>query len=248
MPGSPDTYFAGKATRNTPALRAVRLSKSYPPVRSSSGLELFRDLSLEVAGGESVAIVGQSGAGKSSLLHLLAGLDRPTSGEVWLGGTEVTCLSAEAAAALRNRALGFVWQFHYLLPEFSAAENVALPLLARGVARKRALAQAKEWLARVDLQARAEHRSGELSGGEQQRVAIARALVTRPQVLLADEPTGDLDDETAAHLFSLLQRLCREANLAVIVVTHNNDLARRCDRVLRLANGSLAGSQADLMG
>ena len=189
-----------------------------------------------------MAIVGRSGTGKSSLLHLLAGLDRPTSGEVWVGSTEVTRLRADAAAHFRNRALGFVWQFHYLLPEFTALENIALPLFSRRVARKQALGEAAQWLERVELSGRADHRSGELSGGEQQRVAIARALITRPQVLLADEPTGDLDDSTAAHLFALLQRLCREGHLAVVVVTHNLELARQCDRTLRLHNGTLASA------
>ena len=223
------------------ALRAVALTKTYSPTKPGGpGLTLFRDLNLEVAAGESVAIVGRSGAGKSSLLHLLAGLDRPTSGQVWVGGTELTQLSANAAAQLRNRALGFVWQFHYLLPEFTALENIALPLLSRGVPRKGALGEAAEWLQRVELADRAQHLSGELSGGEQQRVAIARALVTRPQVLLADEPTGDLDDTTAAHLFALLQRLCNESNLAAAIVTHNVELARQCDRILALHNGSLS--------
>ena len=221
-------------------VRAVALSKSYKPTTSGgSGLQLFRDLHLEVARGESVAIVGRSGAGKSSLLHLLAGLERPTSGQVWVDTAELTTLGAEASAQLRNRALGFVWQFHYLLPEFSAVENVAMPLLARGLPRKQALAEAVEWLGRVELSNRMQHRSGELSGGEQQRVAIARALVTGPQVLLADEPTGDLDDTTAAHLFALLRRLCREGNLAAILVTHNLELARQCDRTLTLREGCL---------
>ena len=231
------------SSAGTPALRAIGLAKTYGTTTAGgSGLQLFRDVHLEVAIGESVAIVGRSGTGKSSLLHLLAGLDQPSSGQVWVGSTEVTRLHAEAAAQLRNRALGFVWQFHYLLPEFTALENIALPLFSRGVARKRALAEAAQWLERVGLSGRAEHRSGELSGGEQQRVAIARALVTRPGVLLADEPTGDLDDSTAAHLFALLQRLCREGDLAVVVVTHNLELARGCDRVLRLHNGALASA------
>jgi lipoprotein-releasing system ATP-binding protein len=224
----------------TPLLRAVGLTRTYAPtVPHGPVLELFRGLDLQVAEGESVAIIGQSGAGKSSLLHLLAGLDTPTSGQVWLGHTEVTALGTTAAARLRNQAIGYVWQFHYLLPEFSAAENIALPLLARGMPRGQALALARSWLDRVALAPRARHRSGELSGGEQQRVAIARALVTEPRLLLADEPTGDLDDRTAAHLFTLLQQLCRERNLAAVIVTHNQELAHRCDRVLRLAEGQL---------
>ncbi len=228
-------------------LQARQLSRVYgPTARSSSDaapgsgrLQLFQNLNFEIAAGESVAIVGQSGAGKSSLLHLLAGLDRATAGEVWLGTEQIGNLPPEAAARLRNRQFGFVWQFHYLLPEFTTLENIALPLLARGTARKEALAAAARWLDRVELAGRAHHRAGELSGGEQQRVAIARALVTEPRVLLADEPTGDLDDTTAAHLFELLHRLCRESGLAAVIVTHNLDLAHRCDRVLRLHGGRL---------
>ncbi len=226
--------------RSAPVLRAMGLTRIYPaPSPAQPGLELFRDLALEVFAGERVAVVGRSGTGKSSLLHLLAGLDRPTAGSVWLGSTEVTRLDREEAARLRNRALGYVWQFHYLLPEFTALENIALPLLARGTGRKQAFEAAKGWLERVELSGRAGHRTGELSGGEQQRVAIARALVTEPQVLLADEPTGDLDDRTAAHLFDLLQRLCTDAGLAAVIVTHHRGLAGRCDRVLHLSEGRL---------
>jgi len=153
-------------------------------------------------------------------------------------------LDAESAARLRNASFGFVWQFHYLLPEFSAIENVALPLLARGTNRRDAFREADMWLVRVELSNRASNRPGELSGGEQQRVAIARAIVTRPRVLLADEPTGDLDDTTATQLFTLLERLCREGGLAAVVVTHNLELAARCDRVLQLREGKLASAGA----
>jgi lipoprotein-releasing system ATP-binding protein len=227
---------------STPALlRALALEKTYPPLASGSpGLQLFRDLSLEVALGEMVAIVGESGAGKSTLLHLLAALDTPTAGEVWCASTHVTALSHAAAAAFRNREIGYVWQFHYLLPEFTALENIALPLLARGISRTEALKQAAAWLDRVGLTARAANRSGELSGGEQQRVSIARALVTQPKLLLADEPTGDLDTATADRVFALLQQLHRDHALTSILVTHNADFARRCDRILRLHNGQLA--------
>lgn len=224
----------------SPVLRAQGLSKMFPPTSSGGrGVPLFRDLHFDLLPGESVAVVGRSGTGKSSLLHLLAGLERPTSGQVWLGSDQITSLDAKASAQVRNRHFGFVWQFHYLLPEFSAWENIALPLLARGIGRSEARLAALDWLGRVDLASRAEHRSGELSGGEQQRVAIARALVTAPRVLLADEPTGDLDDVTADQLFRLLQTLCRQSGLAVVIVTHNLELARRCDRVLRLQNGCL---------
>jgi len=225
---------------SVPVLRAIALEKTYPPLgANANGLSLFCNLSLEVAAGEMVAIVGESGAGKSSLLHLLAALDRPTAGEVWCAGTNVTRLTTSQAAAYRNRDIGYVWQFHYLLPEFTALENIAMPLLARGVAHKQALAAAAKWLDRVGLADRAGHRSGELSGGEQQRVSLARALVTEPRLLLADEPTGDLDTGTADAVFTLIQQLHRENSLASVLVTHNLDFASRCDRVLRLRGGQL---------
>jgi lipoprotein-releasing system ATP-binding protein len=223
-----------------PLLRALALEKTYPPLASGApGLQLFRDLNLEVAPGEMVAIIGESGAGKSTLLHLLAALDTPTSGEVWCASTHVTALSPPAAASFRNREIGYVWQFHYLLPEFTALENIALPLLARNTPHTEALQQAATWLDRVGLAARAANRSGELSGGEQQRVSIARALVTQPKLLLADEPTGDLDAATADRVFALLQQLHRDHALTSILVTHNADFARRCDRILRLHSGHL---------
>ncbi|HTV09004.1 MAG TPA: ABC transporter ATP-binding protein [Candidatus Aquilonibacter sp.] len=224
-------------------LCAIALRKSYPPVAAGAPpLELFHDLNLEVAEGEMVAIVGESGAGKSTLLHILAALDCPTAGEVWCGFTHVTGLSPAAASAFRNREIGYVWQFHYLLPEFTALENVAMPLLARGVQRAEALRQAAAWLGKVGLADRAANRSGELSGGEQQRVSIARALVTQPKLLLADEPTGDLDGTTADRVFSLLQQLHREHGLTSVIVTHNLDFARRCDRVLQLRAGRLSAA------
>jgi lipoprotein-releasing system ATP-binding protein len=161
---------------------------------------------------------------------------------VWCGETHVTKLNAREAAAYRNREIGYVWQFHYLLPEFTALENVAMPLLARGDDRKAALAESARWLERVGLGDRGEHRSGELSGGEQQRLSIARALITRPKLLLADEPTGDLDGETAEQVFALLQELHRENALASVLVTHNLEFAARCDRVLRLKDGRLVAA------
>ena len=231
-------------------LRAVGLTKIYPAIAadsravstnaSSSGeVVLFRNLDFSIATGEMVAIVGESGTGKSSLLHLLAALDRPTAGEVWLADTNLSQLNPRQAAEFRNRDVGYVWQFHYLLPEFSALENVAMPLLARGLRRPEALQQASRWLNEVGLSARASHRSGELSGGEQQRVSLARALVTGPRLLLADEPTGDLDGKTAEAVFSLIQRLHTEHKLTSILVTHNLDFAARCGRVLRLRDGQL---------
>jgi lipoprotein-releasing system ATP-binding protein len=224
----------------SPVLRAVALEKTYAPlVAGGAGLRLFQGLSLEVAAGEMVAVVGESGAGKSSLLHLLAALDTPTAGEVWCGATNVTRLSAREAGEYRNREIGYVWQFHYLLPEFTALENVAMPLLSRGERRGVALEEAERWLQRVGLGDRGEHRSGELSGGEQQRLSIARALITKPKLLLADEPTGDLDGATAERVFALLQELHRENALASVLVTHNLEFAGRCDRVLRLKDGKL---------
>ncbi len=225
----------------TPLLRAEALGKTFAPTSSRPApVELFRDLNLTVEPGEMVAIVGESGAGKSSLLHMLAALDRPTAGEVWFGAERVTGLSPTAAARFRNREIGYVWQFHYLLPEFTALENVAMPLLARGEPRRSALAQALHWLEQTGLADRAGHRSGELSGGEQQRVSLARALVTQPKLLLADEPTGDLDERTAEVIFSLIRSLQQLHGLAGVLVTHHLGFAQRCDRLLRLRAGALA--------
>ena len=220
-----------------PILRVEHLAKSYHTARGP--LRIFADVNLTLAPGELVAIVGPSGAGKSTLLHLVGALDRYDSGSILCDGHHLATLSPDAASAFRNRSVGFVWQMHYLLPEFTAAENVALPLLARGTPRAEALAQANHWLNQVGLADRAHHRSGELSGGEQQRVALARALVTRPKLLLADEPTGDLDSATAAAVFSLIERLHAAHGLATLLVTHNLDLARRANKVLHLSNGSL---------
>ncbi len=200
-------------------------------------LILFEAINFRVREQEMLAIVGQSGAGKSTLLHILGALDTASEGEVYFGTTLLRSLTPVEAADFRNREIGYVWQFHYLLPEFTAAENVALPLLARGKSKKEAMQEAIHWLDEVGLADRSTHRAGQLSGGEQQRVSIARALVTKPKLLLADEPTGDLDNQTAEALFSLLESLHASYGLTSILVTHNMPLARRCDRVLRLAHG-----------
>jgi lipoprotein-releasing system ATP-binding protein len=224
-------------TNQDPILRVEGLKKAF---RSGEAeLLLFENLSFCVNKGEMLAIVGQSGSGKSTLLHILGALDRPSSGAVYCANSKVHALSDNAAAEFRNRDVGYVWQFHYLLPEFTALENVAMPLLTRGQARSEAEREASGWLQQVGLENRAHHRSGELSGGEQQRLALARALITRPQLLLADEPTGDLDGTTAEVVFALLARLHREHRLTSLIATHNLAFARRCHRVLRLNRGTM---------
>ncbi len=228
----------GEGGLRLPMVDVRGLKKSYRTANRE--LELFHGLDLEVADGELVAIVGQSGAGKSTLLHILGALDAPSAGRVYCASTNVVNLTAREAAVFRNREIGYVWQFHYLLPEFTALENVAMPLLARGAAKREALGMAANWLNEVDLEDRGDHRPGELSGGEQQRVALARALVNHPRLLLADEPTGDLDEITAGRVFDLIERLHASHGLTSIVVTHNLDLARRCARVLHLEAGRLA--------
>jgi len=231
------TASIASAAVAAPLIQVRDLTKTYRTARGD--LTLFQALNLEVHTGEMVAIVGQSGAGKSTLLHILGALDAPSAGTVYCASTNVTKLSLREAAAFRNREIGYVWQFHYLLPEFSALENVAMPLLARGKPKQEALAVATKWLTEVGLHDRADHRPGELSGGEQQRVALARALVNNPRLLLADEPTGDLDETTAGQVFSLIERLHRSHNLTSLLVTHNLDLAARCTRILRLESGRL---------
>jgi len=218
-------------------VRAEGLRKVFRSGKSD--LVLFDNLSFQVSTGEMLAIVGESGAGKSTLLHIMGALDSSTAGEVFLGEVRLTSLSENAAAELRNRDIGFVWQFHYLLPEFTALENAAMPLLLRGSPAQDAREAASHWLREVGLEQRAHHRSGELSGGEQQRVALARALITRPKLLLADEPTGDLDSKTSDSVFELIARLHREYQLTSLIATHNFAFARRCHRVLRLQNGRI---------
>jgi lipoprotein-releasing system ATP-binding protein len=223
--------------RPAPLIGVEGLRKSYRTARGE--LTLFENLDLRVEAGEMVAIIGQSGAGKSTLLHILGALDAPSAGTVYCASTNVASLSPREAAAFRNREIGYVWQFHYLLPEFTADENVAMPLMARGMPHSEAKKIAADWLKEVDLEDRGTHRPGELSGGEQQRVALARALVCSPRLFLADEPTGDLDDTTAGRVFELIERLHASHGLTSILVTHNLELAQRCTRILRLANGRL---------
>jgi len=222
---------------DTPALQANKLSKIYD--EGPARIQVLDNVSLTVERGEMVAIVGASGSGKSTLLHILGLLDVPSSGEVTVDGVSAAGLSEFQKSALRNRSLGFVYQFHHLLSEFSALDNVAMPLIVRREHRETAREAAREVLALVGLAARAEHYPGQLSGGERQRVALARALVTRPACVLADEPTGNLDRGTAHKMFELLTQVNRESGTAFAIVTHDIELAARADRQLLMENGQL---------
>lgn len=219
------------------ALVCRNLKRSYQ--EAAKPLEVLRGINLEVGRGERLAIVGASGSGKTTLLQLLGGLDQPTAGEVWVAGEPMSRLSNQARGNLRNRALGFVYQFHHLLPEFSAVENVAMPLLIRGDAPASAKERANELLTRVGMADRVDHKPGELSGGERQRAAVARALITKPAVVLADEPTGNLDRPTGEVVFELMLELNQNFGTSLVVVTHDQELAGRMDRLLVLADGDL---------
>jgi len=218
-------------------IRAEKLAKTYAEGKMRT--PVFDGLELAVAAGETVAIVGASGAGKSTLLHLLGGLDTPTAGEVYVAGQKMSSLSNSARGQLRNRALGFVYQFHHLLPEFTALENVMMPVMLGGVDVKMAAQRAKALLEKVGLGHRIEHKPGELSGGERQRAAVARALVNQPACVLGDEPTGNLDERTAATVFELMLELNRAQQTSLVLVTHDRRLARKLDRVLELHEGRL---------
>ncbi len=225
------------ATADGTVIRADHLGKTYAEGKMRT--PVFDGLELAVHPGETVAIVGASGAGKSTLLHLLGGLDTPTAGEVYVAGQKMSALSDAARGQLRNRALGFVYQFHHLLPEFTALENVMMPVMLGGTDANAARQRARDLLEAVGLGHRIEHKPGELSGGERQRAAVARALVNQPACVLGDEPTGNLDEKTAATVFDLMLGLNRAQKTSLVLVTHDRRLARRLDRVLELHEGKL---------
>jgi lipoprotein-releasing system ATP-binding protein len=230
-----------EAAVNQAVVRCVGVGKTY--AEGKLKVEVLRGVDLVIASGERVAIVGSSGAGKSSLLQLMGGLDVPSVGEVWVDGRDLARLSETARGLLRNQSIGFVYQFHHLLGEFSALENVAMPLLIRGASVSEARERAQAILDRVGLGKRLEHKPGELSGGERQRTALARALVTRPKVVLADEPTGNLDSRNAGAMFDLLMELNAEQGTALVVVTHDLSLAARMDRVLHMRDGAIVEAE-----
>ena len=219
-------------------IRISGLNKLFTTVNGR--LQVLHDIDLHVELGQRIAVVGSSGAGKTTLMHIMGGLDHPSSGEVLFEGKNLFALKGSELDAFRNRTIGFVFQFHQLLPEFTALENVMMPLLIAGQTRAQARTPATEILTEVGLKERLEHKPGALSGGEQQRVAIARALIQKPRLLLADEPTGNLDRRTSEEIFALLERLHCSHNLTMVIVTHNDQIAAQMDRVLRIEDGRLA--------
>jgi len=223
-------------------LRTENLWKEYTTGKDQT-LQVLKGLDLEVRKGDVVGVVGPSGSGKSTLLHLLGALDRPTLGRVYLDEKDVFGMPEDRLAYFRNTNVGFIFQFHHLLPEFTAGENVCMPALIRGESFEDAMAKARQLLGEVGLAERIDHKPSELSGGEQQRVAVVRALINEPRILLADEPSGNLDEENGTHLHKLLVQLSRDRGLTVIVATHNPDLMRRSDRVMRLHEGKLTHSR-----
>lgn len=223
--------------KDGPVLEARHVGRRYE--QGDLSVEVLKDVSLTVQKGERIAIIGQSGSGKSTLLHLLGGLDTPTSGSIHVTGHDMAGLSQAKRGKLRNSSVGFVYQFHHLLPEFSAVENVSMPLLIRGMSKSEAARQAEKLLSLVGLGERYRHKPAELSGGERQRAAVARALVTKPAVVLADEPTGNLDEETANRVYELMLELNQQLGTSFLVVTHDSRLAGRMDRVLTLTKGEL---------
>jgi lipoprotein-releasing system ATP-binding protein len=224
-------------SENNAVLSCQNLCKSY--TQGDTEINVLDQINFEVRPGARIAVVGVSGAGKSTLLHLLGGLDKPVSGQVWIDGLEIAGLNEKALGKLRNRTLGFVYQFHHLLPEFSALENVAMPLLIAGIDRGQAYQQASQMLERVALGQRLQHKPSELSGGERQRAAIARALVNSPKCVLADEPTGNLDTRTASRVYDLFIELNEELSTSLVMVTHDESIAARMDQVWHLSEGQL---------
>jgi lipoprotein-releasing system ATP-binding protein len=222
-----------------PLLRAVQLEKEYPTGKQET-LKVLRGVDFEIQRGEIVVIIGPSGSGKSTLLHVLGGLDRPTRGKVTFDGQDLFAMSEKELARFRNSAMGFIFQFHHLLPEFTALENVAMPAMIRGGSLRQFRDRAAELLHEVGLADRLDHRPNELSGGEQQRVAVARALMNNPQIVFADEPSGNLDEENGVKLHNLIVQLAQKHNLTFVIATHNPDLTKRADRILRLSDGKLA--------
>lgn len=230
-------------TRRGIFLRAENLWKEFPTGKNET-LQVLKGVDVEIRKGEIVAVIGPSGSGKSTLLHILGGLDRPTSGVVAVGGSNIFTFTEEERASFRNNKLGFIFQFHHLLPEFTALENVAMPALVKGDSMKGVRPRAETLLTEVGLAERLDHKPNELSGGEQQRVAVARALMNDPLLVLADEPSGNLDEENSHKLHRLLVDLARKRGLTFLIATHNSDLTRRGDRVLRLVDGKLVTSRA----